>query len=448
MTALKKVDPEMYELLGKFDEQLFTGLNLVASENCISDALLEAASSRIQLKYAEGYSGERYYGGCEFVDKIETLCVNRAKKVFKAEYANVQPHSGSQANQAVYKAILKLGDTIIGLGLDEGGHLTHGFKVNQSGEAYNWIHFGVDEHGEIDYSELLKLVVIHKPKMITIGYSANTYMLDIKTLASMKTKQPFILHLDLAHLSGPYAAGLLGDIFPYADIVTMTTHKSLQGPRHGLILSKNDYDKEFPMELRKSKKRTLSQMIQSAVFPGIQGGPQMHQIAQKAVALKQAMDPEYVEYQKQIIKNAQALEKAFKELEYQTIGKGTQNHQVLIDLRNKEIKGKIVSGGIAQKSLEKAGIYINMNRIKNDTGSAKNPSGIRLGTPFLTAQGMKEEEMKAVAKLIDKVLTHHDDEEVLASVREKVKTLMAKFPLKNGGYKDLEGVSKATRMFE
>jgi glycine hydroxymethyltransferase len=409
MSQLKEVDREIYDIIcGETKRQAF-GLELIASENFVSEAVMEAMGSVMTNKYAEGYPGKRYYGGCEFMDQAENLARDRAKALFGCEHVNVQPHSGSQANMAVYFSVLQPGDTIMGLNLSHGGHLTHGHPINFSGRFFHVVPYGVNQKTEvIDYEELRKLAQEVKPKMIIAGASAYPRELDFKKFREVSDEVGAYLMVDIAHIAGLIVAGLHQSPIPYADFVTTTTHKTLRGPRGGMIMCREKYAKDLDRE----------------VMPGIQGGPLMHVIAAKAVAFKEALEPSFKEYQVQIVKNAKALAGEMVKLGYHVISGGTDTHLMLISLVEKNLTGKKV-----EEELEKAGITVNKNTIPFDPQKPFVTSGIRIGTPALTTRGMKEPEMKKIAGLIDQVISHLKDEKVYARVREEVLSLCRSFPL-------------------
>jgi len=406
-----KVDPEVAEAMEKEFGRQQRHIELIASENFVSLAVMEAMGSHLTNKYAEGYPGRRYYGGCEYVDIVEELAINRAKKLFCAEHANVQPHSGAQANMAVYFAVLKPGDTILGMNLAHGGHLTHGSPVNISGTYFNIIPYGVDsETGYIDYQQLRNLALEHKPKLIVAGASAYSRTIDFKKFREIADEVGAYLMVDMAHIAGLVAAGLHPNPVPYADFVTTTTHKTLRGPRGGLILCKKEHAKA----------------IDKAIFPGTQGGPLMHIIAAKAVCLLEALSPEFKEYQQRIVDNAKALAEALKAEGFDLVSGGTDNHLMTIDLRSKNITGKD-----AEKILDSVRITTNKNTIPNDPQSPFVTSGIRIGTPAVTTRGMGTEEMKIIAKAI--ALALEDVESNGSKVLEIVDDLCNRFPLYPGG---------------
>ena len=410
MDSLAKADPEIKEQLDNELKRQQSKLELIASENIVSKAVMEAQGSVLTNKYAEGYPGKRYYGGCECVDVVEQIAIDRAKKLFGAGYANVQPHSGAQANMAVFFALLQPGDTVMGMNLTDGGHLTHGSPVNMSGKYFKIVPYGVDKETEqIDYDALEKQAQECKPKMIVAGASAYARILDFPRLADIAHKVGAYLMVDIAHIAGLVAAGLHPSPVPYADVVTTTTHKTLRGPRGGLILCK---DEEFGTQFNKS------------VFPGIQGGPLMHVIAAKAVALGEALKPEFKEYQQQILKNAKVLADTLMKDGFRIVTGGTDNHLMLVDLRSKNITGKE-----AQNLLDEVGITANRNTIPFEPLSPFVTSGLRLGSPALTTRGFKEDDMKEVADIIALVLDNPTKEEAKAEARKRVEALCKKYPL-------------------
>lgn len=415
----------MSAIKDEFERERWT-LELIASENFVSPAVLEAAGNAMTNKYAEGYPGKRYYGGCEAVDEAENIARERVKKLFNAEYANVQPHSGSQANMAAYFSFLKVGDTILGMDLAHGGHLTHGSPVNFSGKLFNIVSYGVKkETGRIDYDQMAKIAREHKPKMIVAGGSAYPRSIDFGKFREIADSVGAFLMADIAHPAGLIAVGLHPTPLPYCHVVTSTTHKTLRGPRGGLILMGKDYENPFGIVARKSgRTKLMSEIIDSNVMPGIQGGPLMHIIAAKAVAFGEALQPQFKTYAKQIIDNARTLAESLLKMDYNIVSGGTDTHLILIDLTNKNISGKA-----AEKALEEAGITVNKNMVPFDTRSPMITSGIRIGTSALTTRGMKEGEMKIVAKLINRVISNADDENVKSSTREEVKRLCEQFPL-------------------
>ena len=404
---LKNTDKEIYDAIEKELNRQRNKIELIASENFVSDSVMEAMGSYMTNKYAEGYPAHRYYGGCECVDIAENLAIERAKKIFGAEYANVQPHSGAQANMAVYFAVLQPGDTVLGMNLSHGGHLTHGSKVNSSGKLYNFIPYGVgEETGRIDYDELERLALENKPKLILAGASAYPREIDFKRIREIADKTGSIFMVDMAHIAGLVAAGLHQNPVEYADIVTTTTHKTLRGPRGGLILCKEEYGKA----------------IDKAVFPGTQGGPLMHVIDAKAVCFGEALKPEFKEYQKQIVKNAKVLSEELVKLGFNLVSGGTDNHLMLIDLRNKGITGKEL-----EERLDDVGITTNKNSVPFDTEKPMITSGIRIGTPAATTRGFKEEEMIKIAQLINMTVENYEDKK--EEIRAEVAAICAKYPL-------------------
>jgi len=406
---LAEVDPQVYQAIQHEVERQNSQLELIASENFTSEAVLEATASVFTNKYAEGYPGRRYYGGCEFTDVVENLARDRAKALFGAEHVNVQPHSGSQANQAAYAAVLNPGDTIMGLNLAHGGHLTHGHHLNFSGKTYRVIPYSVRKEDErIDYDEVARLAEEHKPKMIIAGASAYPRILDFARFRQIADAVGAVFLVDMAHICGLVAAGLHPNPCQYADIVTSTTHKTLRGPRSGLILCREKYAKD----------------IDKTVFPGVQGGPLVHVIAAKAVCLLEAMQPEFVEYQKQVVANARVLAGSLMDAGFRVVSGGTDTHLMLVDVFSKGIRGKE-----AEQALDRARITVNKNAIPFDTNPPLNPSGIRLGSPAVTTRGFKETEMREVGALIAEVLGNVANQDVLASVRQKVGVLTARFPL-------------------
>ncbi|HKX12065.1 MAG TPA: serine hydroxymethyltransferase [bacterium] len=426
MTILKEYDPQIFDSIqGELDRQEYK-LEMIASENFVSRSVLEAAGSVMTNKYAEGYPGRRYYGGCEFVDQAENLALERVKKLFGAEYANVQPHSGSQANMAVYFSFLKPGDKVMGMNLSHGGHLTHGSSVNFSGQLYNFVAYGVDpKTGRIDYDQCMDLAKREKPKMITVGASAYSRNIDYKKFREIADACGAFLFADIAHPAGLIAKKLLDDPIPHCHVVTSTTHKTLRGPRGGLILIGKDFDNPFGQVAPKSGRvKKMSELIDSMVIPGIQGGPLMHIIAAKAVAFKEALEPAFAAYAQQIIKNAQALAEALLAKDYKIISGGTDNHLILIDLRNKGITGKD-----AQHVLEEAGITTNKNSVPFDDQSPLITSGVRIGTPALTTRGFKENELRQVAGWIDQVLSKPGDAALHKKIQGEIRELCLKYPL-------------------
>jgi glycine hydroxymethyltransferase len=418
-------DEQIFELIQAENNRQKQGLELIASENFVSDQVMEAAGSVLTNKYAEGYPGKRYYGGCEVVDKVEQLAIDRAKALFGATWANVQPHSGSQANTAVLAACLKPGDTILGFDLSHGGHLTHGSPVNFSGKLYNPVFYGVKkETGIIDYDHVEEVAKREQPKLIIAGASAYSRDMDFKRFREIADSVGAILFADISHPAGLIAKGILNDPLPHCHIVTTTTHKTLRGPRGGLILMGEDFENPFGITLKSGKLRMMSSLLDSAVFPGNQGGPLEHMIAAKAIAFGEALSDEFLHYILQVKKNADAMAQAFVTKGYGIISKGTDNHMMLIDLRNKNLTGKD-----ADLALGKADITVNKNMVPFDDKSPFVTSGIRIGVAAVTTRGLKETDMKAIVELVDEVISNHEDETVLASVAEKVNAMMESLPL-------------------
>ncbi|MCK4502349.1 MAG: serine hydroxymethyltransferase [Desulfuromonadales bacterium] len=406
---LATFDPEIAQIVIKETERQEYNLEFIASENFVSEAVMEAQGSVLTNKYAEGYPAKRYYGGCEVVDMAEQLAIDRAKELFGADHANVQPHSGSQANMAVYMAACQPGDTVLGMNLAHGGHLTHGSPVNFSGKLYNIVPYGLDAAtGTIDYAEVERLANEHKPKLIVVGASAYAREIDFPAFRRIADAVGALVMVDMAHIAGLVAAGVHSDPVPYADFVTTTTHKTLRGPRGGMILCTEEWAKK----------------INSNIFPGIQGGPLMHVIAAKAVAFKEALLPEFKDYAGQVVKNAQALAGGLIEKGYKLVSGGTDNHLMLLDFTGTEITGKV-----AERALEDAGITVNKNAVPFDTRSPFVTSGIRIGTPASTTRGLKEPEMLQVADWIDRAIQNIGNDAELAKIRAEVKTLCLKFPL-------------------
>ena len=409
--TIKGFDDELFQAIQEERQRQEDHIELIASENYASPRVLEAQGSQLTNKYAEGYPGKRYYGGCEFVDKAEQLAIDRAKALFGADYANVQPHSGSQANMAVFMALIQPGDTILGLSLADGGHLTHGAKPNFSGKIYHAVQYGLHpETGEIDYAQVEALALEHKPKVIVAGFSAYSRIWDWQRFRDIADKVGAYLFVDMAHIAGLVAAGLYPNPVPIADVVTSTTHKSLRGPRGGLILCKSNPE--------------LEKKFDANIFPGIQGGPLMHVIAAKAVAFKEAMQPEFRIYQQQVIKNAQAMAAVFMKRGFDVVSGGTDDHLMLVSLISKGITGKA-----ADAALNKAHITVNKNAVPNDPQSPFVTSGIRVGTPAPTTRGFKEAEMIEIAHMMCDVMENMENENVLAAVRDKVCNLCARFPV-------------------
>uniref|UniRef100_UPI0040568F49 serine hydroxymethyltransferase n=1 Tax=Alistipes sp. TaxID=1872444 RepID=UPI0040568F49 len=422
-----KRDEQIFGLISEERARQTHGIELIASENFVSDQVMEAMGSVLTNKYAEGYPAARYYGGCQVVDKVENLAIERLCQIYGAEYANVQPHSGAQANMAVFFAVLKPGDTFLGLNLSHGGHLSHGSAVNMSGMYFNAVDYSVrEEDGRVDYDEMERKAMEHKPKLIVGGASAYSREWDYKRMREIADKVGALLMIDMAHTAGLIAAGLLENPVKYAHIVTSTTHKTLRGPRGGIILLGKDFDNPWGLTTPKGVVKKMSQILNSAVFPGIQGGPLEHVIAAKAVAFGEALTPEYKEYQQQVVRNAQALAAALISRGYKIISGGTDNHLMLVDLRTKfpELTGKV-----AEKALVAADITANKNMVPFDTRSAFQTSGLRFGTPAITTRGLKEDKMEYIAELIDRVLSDAENEENIAAVRKDVNALMENYPL-------------------
>jgi len=426
MHNLQKSDPDVFQAVRNEIERQQTKLELIASENFVSRAVLDALGTPLTNKYAEGYPGKRYYGGCEFVDVAENLARDRAKKLFGAEYANVQPHSGSQANMAVYFTFLKPGDKVLGMDLSHGGHLTHGSPVNFSGQLYSFSAYGVSkETGMIDYAQVAETAQKVRPRMITVGASAYSRNIDYKQFRTIADSIGAFLFADIAHPAGLIASKLLNDPLPHCHVVTSTTHKTLRGPRGGLILMGRDFENPFGAVAAKSgRTKMMSELLDSTVIPGIQGGPLMHVIAAKAVGFHENLQPGFVDYSKQVIKNANALAQALLKREFNIVSKGTDNHLMLIDLRNKNVTGKQV-----QEALDASGITVNKNAVPYDDKSPFITSGIRIGTPAVTTRGMKEPEMETIAALIDGVVSAVDRPETFNAVSNQVRELCEAFPL-------------------
>ena len=413
MEYIKNCDLEVYNAIVEEEKRQEEGIELIASENFVSKAVMEAAGSVFTNKYAEGYPEKRYYGGCANADTVEQLAIDRLKKIFGARFANVQPHSGSQANMGVYVSLLEAGDKILGMGLSSGGHLTHGYKINFSGKNYVGIEYGLNPETEmLDYDEIRRIAIQEKPQIIVAGASAYSRVIDFKKFREIADEVGAYLMVDMAHIAGLVAVGEHPNPMEYADIVTSTTHKTMRGPRGGIILTNNE---------------EIAKKIDKAIFPGIQGGPLMHIIAAKAVAFKEALSPEFKEYQKQVVKNAKAMADALVKGGLRIVSGGTDNHLMLVDLRPKGVTGKM-----AEEGLEKAGITCNKNSIPNDPEKPFITSGIRLGTPAITARGMKEDEAVQIAEMIIKVLENVNDDEKIAEVKNEVLKLAEKFPLYKG----------------
>ncbi len=422
-----KKDKVIFDLIDDEKNRQMHGIELIASENFVSEQVLKAMGSVLTNKYAEGYPGRRYYGGCQIVDQTEQIAIDRAKALFGAEWANVQPHSGAQANMAVLMTILKPGDTFMGLNLSHGGHLSHGSPVNSSGILYNPIAYSVEEEtGTIDYDKMEATALAEKPKLIIAGASAYSRDWDYKRMRKIADKIGALLMADIAHPAGLIARGLLNDPVPYCHIITTTTHKTLRGPRGGLILIGKDFENPWGIKTPKGEIKMMSAMIDSAVFPGIQGGPLEHVIASKAVAFGEALSDEFMDYALQVKKNAQVMAKAFMDKGYKVISGGTDNHLMLIDLRTKypDITGKMV-----ENLLVKADITLNKNMVPFDSRTPFTTSGIRVGTPAITTRGLKEQHMAVIVDLIDEVIANHENEEVITKVRTQVNEMMSEFPL-------------------
>jgi glycine hydroxymethyltransferase len=411
--TIESFDSELWDAMRLETQRQEEHIELIASENYASPRVLEAQGSVLTNKYAEGYPGKRYYGGCEFVDRAEVLAIERAKALFGADYANVQPHSGSSANIAVYHALLEPGDTVLGMSLADGGHLTHGATVNFSGKIYNAVQYGIDDQGLVDYDNVMALAQEHKPKLIIAGFSAYSRVMDWSEFRKIADAVGAYLLVDMAHVAGLVAAGVYPNPVPHADVVTTTTHKTLRGPRSGLILAREN--------------EALTKKFNSAIFPGAQGGPLMHAIAAKAVAFKEAMDPSFVDYQKQVVRNAQVMAETFNARGYNLVSGGTDNHLMLLDLRDKEYTGKD-----ADAALGRAYITVNKNAVPNDPRSPFVTSGLRLGSPAITTRGFRDDETRQMTDWICDVLEgleSDDPESVISAVREKVKALCARFPV-------------------
>lgn len=418
-------DQEIFELIEKERQRQTTGLELIASENYVSHDVLAAAGSILTNKYAEGYPGKRYYGGCEIVDEIENIAIERAKELFNAEYVNVQPHSGSQANTAVFHACLNPGDKILGFDLAHGGHLTHGSPVNFSGKLYQTSFYGVEkETGLLNYDTIQEIAKREKPSLIIAGASAYSREIDYARFREIADSVNAILLADIAHPAGLIAKGILQDAVPYAHICTTTTHKTLRGPRGGMIIMGEDFENPFGQKLKNGNLKKMSSLLNSGVFPGNQGGPLEHIIAAKAVAFKEALSDEFLHYMVQVKKNAKAMAEAFVSLDYKLISNGTDNHMMLIDLRNKNITGKI-----AEEALGKAHITVNKNMVPFDTESPFVTSGIRIGTAAITTRGLQENDMRRIVQYIDKVLMNFGDIVILEKISDEINQWMTSYPL-------------------
>ena len=422
-----KKDTEIFDLIEAEHQRQLRGIELIASENFVSDQVMQAMGSCMTNKYAEGYPGKRYYGGCQVVDQSERLAIQRICQLFDAEYANVQPHSGAQANAAVFFAVLKPGDTFMGLNLDHGGHLSHGSRVNTSGILYNPIGYNLNkETGLVDYDEMEELALAHKPKLIIGGGSAYSREWDYARMRAIADKVGALLMIDMAHPAGLIAAGLLDNPVKYAHIVTSTTHKTLRGPRGGIILMGKDFENPWGLKTPKGETKMMSQLLNSAVFPGTQGGPLEHVIAAKAVAFGEALSPEFKEYALQVKKNAACLAEELTKRGFTIVSGGTDNHSMLVDLRSKYPD---LTGKVAENALVAADITVNKNMVPFDSRSALQTSGIRLGTPAITTRGAKEDLMVEIAEMIETVLNAPEDQEVIAAVRARVNETMKAYPL-------------------
>ncbi|MFT4942752.1 MAG: glycine hydroxymethyltransferase [Candidatus Paceibacteria bacterium] len=420
-----KRDEQIFELIQAEHERQLDGLELIASENFASQQVMDAAGSVLTNKYAEGYPGKRYYGGCEIVDEVEQIAIDRAKALFGADYANVQPHSGSQANTAVFHACLKPGDTFLGFDLSHGGHLTHGSPVNFSGRLYNPVFYGVEEEtGMLDYDKIEAIAIKEQPKMIIAGASAYSREIDYKRFRAIADKVGAILLADIAHPAGLIAKGIIADPVPHCHVITTTTHKTLRGPRGGLILMGKDFENPFGITLKSGKKRMMSSLLDSGIFPGNQGGPLEHIIAAKAIAFGEALTDEFLHYMIQVKKNAAVMAEAFMQKGYKIISGGTDNHMMLIDLRNKDITGKD-----AEAALGKADITVNKNMVPFDDKSPFVTSGIRIGTAAVTTRGLKESDMQQIVDFIDAAITHHENDSKLDEIAIMVNGMMSHRPL-------------------
>jgi glycine hydroxymethyltransferase len=422
-------DTRIFNIIGKERQRQLQGVELIASENFVSDQVMEAMGSCLTNKYAEGLPGKRYYGGCQFIDEAEQLAIDRARELFNATWANVQPHSGAQANAAVMMAVMKPGDTLLGLDLSHGGHLTHGSPVNYSGILYRAIAYTVkEETGTIDYDLMEEIALKEKPALVVAGASAYSRDWDYKRMREIADRIGAILMADIAHPAGLIARGFLNQPFPHCHVVTTTTHKTLRGPRGGMILMGEDFENPWGITTPKGKIKTMSQMLDSAVFPGTQGGPLEHIIASKAVAFGEALTDNYKEYIKQVMKNADVMAEKFIEKGYKVISNGTDNHLILIDLRSKVPE---ISGKLAENTLQEADITINKNMVPFDTRSPFQASGIRLGTPAITTRGIKEDGIEAIVEFIDEVIMDIENEKVISKVKQKVNDMMKDYPLFN-----------------
>jgi len=417
-------DKEVFDLIQKEKERQINGLELIASENFASENVMKATGSVLTNKYAEGYPGKRYYGGCEVIDQVENIAINRLKELFSVDYANVQPHSGSQANSAVFDAFLKPGDKILGLDLSHGGHLTHGSPVNFSGKLYNSSFYTLNKDGVFDYDQILQRAKEEKPNLIIVGASAYSRDMDFSKFREIADEVGSILHADIAHPAGLIAKGLLSDPVPYCDIITSTTHKTLRGPRGGIIMMGKDFDNPFGLKFKNGNLKKMSSVLDGAIFPGNQGGPLEHVIAAKAVSFGEALDSSFKDYAKQIQQNSKKLSSDLLDLGFNIVSGGTDNHLLLIDLRNKNVTGKD-----AETSLGKANITVNKNMIPYDERSPFVTSGIRIGTPAITTRGFKEEDMGFVAQSINDAINNYENDEKLNSISDNVKKQMKNRPL-------------------
>ena len=417
-------DDKVFNAIKKEEQRQREGLELIPSENYVSRQVLDALGSVFTNKYSEGYPGKRYYGGQENTDFIESLAIERAKKLFRADHANVQPHSGAQANEAVYFAWLEPGDTVLGMDLSHGGHLTHGSPVTRSGQIYNFVRYGLDDRGEIDYDQIEKLAELHKPKIILVGFSAYPGEIDYEGIAQIGQKHGSLLMADVAHIAGLIVGGVSKNPFDYGfHVITTTTHKTLRGPRGGLILSRGTVSS--PLKKPAKTLDNIPTLIDRAVFPGTQGGPQMHTIAAKVVSFYEALQPEFKDYAKQIVKNADALAKELQKRGFKLITNGTKNHLILADI----YASFGIDGKIAEKALDKIGLTLNANSIPNDTLTMFNPSGIRLGTPAITTRGLKEDDMALIADWMKRAIDNHQDDQILNNLRSEVREFALRFPL-------------------
>ncbi len=415
---------EIFNLIQKEKERQINGLELIASENFASENVMKATGSVLTNKYAEGYPGKRYYGGCEIVDQVESIAINRLKELFSVDYANVQPHSGSQANSAVFDAFLKPGDKILGLDLSHGGHLTHGSPVNFSGKLYKSSFYRLNKDGVFDYQEILKIAKQEKPNLIIVGASAYSRDMDFSKFREIANEVGSVLHADIAHPAGLIAKGLLSDPVPHCDVITSTTHKTLRGPRGGIIMMGKDFDNPFGLKFKNGNLKKMSSVLDSSIFPGNQGGPLEHVIAAKAIAFGEALDSSFKDYAKQIQMNSKKLSSDLMDLGFNIVSGGTDNHLLLIDLRNKNISGKD-----AETSLGKANITVNKNMVPYDEQSPFVTSGIRIGTPAITTRGLKEEDMGFVAEYINEVINNYENDEKLNTISHNVKKQMKDRPL-------------------